>query len=309
MMSRNFWSGKKILVIEGETQTRNFFLQGLQAEGFCAIAAEDGFFGMQQAQEQLPDLIVSEINVPKLDGYSILTKLRQNFATAIIPFIFVTVKATRNDIRKAMELGADDYLTKPCTLDELQKAIAACFRKRSILQHWYTRKSQPERQRTIQNNTAIACQVCTEQTPASHLRQHQTRAQINNFEPAFLPDSLISKVFSFIEANYHQQITLSDVAVAVGYSSTYLTNLVRRQTGQTVQNWIIERRMAAARSLLLETEETVEEIAIKIGYHSVAHFFRQFRQHHRTSPQAWKKKQLAAKQTTAKELLFISKDR
>ncbi len=105
----------------------------------------------------------------------------------------------------------------------------------------------------------------------------------------FSAEPKLSEVFRFIETNYHQRITLSDVAAAVGYSPTYLTNRVRRQTGQTVQNWIIRRRMEAARSLLLESDQKIEEIAAKVGYQSMVHFFRQFRQHHGTSPQAWRK--------------------
>ena len=99
----------------------------------------------------------------------------------------------------------------------------------------------------------------------------------------------LSEVFNFIEANYHQSITLSGVAQAVGYSPAYLTDLVRRQTGQTVNRWIVERRMAAACSLLLETDRSVEQIAIAVGYQNTGHFFRQFRQYHRTTPCVWRK--------------------
>ncbi|HEY9603345.1 MAG TPA: helix-turn-helix domain-containing protein [Allocoleopsis sp.] len=98
----------------------------------------------------------------------------------------------------------------------------------------------------------------------------------------------LNQIFDFIETNYHQSIALSDVARAVGYSSAYLTDLVRRQTGKTVNHWIIERRIAEARRLLLETEQTVHEIAEAVGYQNVGHFFRQFRQYHQTTPQAWR---------------------
>lgn len=115
-----------------------------------------------------------------------------------------------------------------------------------------------------------------------------------------LPDSLhlifsenpkLSPVFQFIEANYHQPISLSDVAIAVGYCGAYLTDLVRRNTGYTVNDWIVERRMAAARALLIETNQCVSEIAQTVGYQHEGYFFRQFRQHHGISPQAWRKAQ------------------
>ncbi|PHM09708.1 hypothetical protein CK516_12985 [Nostoc sp. 'Peltigera malacea cyanobiont' DB3992] len=94
-----------------------------------------------------------------------------------------------------------------------------------------------------------------------------------------------------MEANYHQPISLQDVAVEVGYCAAYLTRLVHRQTGQTVNHWIIERRMAAARSLLLESDMCVNQIAELVGYQHEGHFFRQFRQYHQTTPQAWRKAQ------------------
>ncbi|MBN4000315.1 AraC family transcriptional regulator [Nostoc sp. LPT] len=101
----------------------------------------------------------------------------------------------------------------------------------------------------------------------------------------------LKKVFDYIEANYHQSIGLSKVAVAVGYSAAYLTNLVRRKTGKTVNDWIFERRMLAARALLLETDQPVNQIACTIGYQYEGYFFRQFRQFHGTTPQVWRKTQ------------------
>lgn len=101
----------------------------------------------------------------------------------------------------------------------------------------------------------------------------------------------LREVFHFIEANYHQSITLSDVAEAVGYSPAYLTDLVRRQTGKTVNRWIVERRIVQACSLLRETNQSVDGIAEAVGYQNAGHFFRQFRQYRGTTPQAWRNSQ------------------
>ncbi len=253
---------KKILAIEGQADTRNLFLEGIKAEGFHTIGAANGKVGIELAQQELPDVIISEIALPKLDGYGVLIKLRQNPVTAIIPFIFVTAQGERTEYRKAMELGANDYITKPCTLEELLKAIATQLEKQRLLTQWYDKHSNSVREPTVTSWT--------------------------NPEPILPPDSRLCEVFHFIEANYHRQIALEDVAQAVGYSPAYLTNLIRRQTGQTVQRWIIQRRMAAARDLLLETDQVVGQIAAKVGYQHQVHFFRQFRQVHGTTPQAWR---------------------
>ena len=98
----------------------------------------------------------------------------------------------------------------------------------------------------------------------------------------------LSECFNFIEANYHQQISLRDVAQAVGYSPAYLTDLVRRQTGQSICRWIINRRMAEACRLLLATNQSVQAIAEAVGYFDTSYFIRQFRQLNGMTPQAWR---------------------
>lgn len=105
------------------------------------------------------------------------------------------------------------------------------------------------------------------------------------------PSDLLNKVFRFIEANYYRPMTLTDIANEVGISPSYLTNLMRRVTGATVQNWVIQRRMAAARTLLEETDKSLEEVADMIGYQNVVHFFRQFRQYYGTTPALWRREQ------------------
>jgi len=101
----------------------------------------------------------------------------------------------------------------------------------------------------------------------------------------------LCEVFEFIELNYHQSISLKEVAQAVGYSSAYLTDLVRRLTGKTVNNWIIERRLSQASTLLLETNESVEQIALKVGYQNINHFYCQFRDRYKNTPRTWREAQ------------------
>jgi AraC-like DNA-binding protein len=98
----------------------------------------------------------------------------------------------------------------------------------------------------------------------------------------------LKEVLNFIEANYHQSISLSDVAQAVGYAPAYLTDLMRRQTGKTVHQWIVECRMTQACSLLLNTNQSIEQIAEAVGYKYTGCFFRQFRISFEMTPQAWR---------------------
>lgn len=130
----------KILVIEDEISIRENILELLEAEGFDAIAAENGQIGLQLAQAETPDLILCDALMPKLDGYGVLKALRSNPVTATIPFIFLTAKAAKTDWRQGMELGADDYLTKPFMRAELLGAIAARMEKQAAIERHSQRK-------------------------------------------------------------------------------------------------------------------------------------------------------------------------
>lgn len=101
----------------------------------------------------------------------------------------------------------------------------------------------------------------------------------------------VRSVLQFIATHYHQSISLCDVAKAFGYSPAYLTDLVRRETGQTVNQWITEHRLAQASCLLRETNQTVNQIAEAVGYQNINYFFRQFRHHYGTTPQNWRESQ------------------
>lgn len=131
-----------------------------------------------------------------------------------------------------------------------------------------------------------------QQHPAPDIAEPSKSSDSDKF--IFPTNSQLNHVFKFIESNYNQSIGLRDVAQAVGYSAAYLTDLVRRHTGETVNHWIIKRRIAAAQTLLLETDQCVNQIAETVGYQHEGHFFRQFRQYHNTTPHAWRKMQREA---------------
>jgi two-component system, sensor histidine kinase and response regulator len=127
---------QKILVIEDQPEIRSNLLELLEAENFQTYEAEDGSEGVQAAQEHLPDLIICDVMMPELDGYDVLNLLRQDSKTAMIPFIFLTAKATGEDLRKGMNLGADDYLSKPFTRTELLGAVNTRLSKaKTFTQH------------------------------------------------------------------------------------------------------------------------------------------------------------------------------
>lgn len=127
----------KVLVIEDDLKVQDNLIDILELEGFKTVAAENGLIGILLAKAEQPDLIVCDVMMPELDGYGVLEQLRQNPETATIPFIFLTAKADRPDLRQGMECGADDYLTKPFTPAELRQAINARLEKKASVMRQY----------------------------------------------------------------------------------------------------------------------------------------------------------------------------
>ncbi len=131
---------KKILVIEDDVAVRSSLVELLILEDFEVHQAEDGVIGVGMAQKYLPDLIICDVMMPELDGYGVLTQLHQIPATSNIPFIFLTAKADFTDLRQGMNLGADDYLTKPFTRVTLLEAIRARLDRHTIINQQFQKK-------------------------------------------------------------------------------------------------------------------------------------------------------------------------
>ncbi|HOX84207.1 MAG TPA: response regulator, partial [Chryseolinea sp.] len=133
---------KKILLIEDNPEVRENTQEILALANYDVTTAENGKIGVELAQIEKPDLIICDIMMPELDGYGVLHILSKSEDTAGIPFIFLTAKTEKTDIRKGMNLGADDYLTKPFDDTDLLNAIEARFRKSAMQQKHY--ESTPE---------------------------------------------------------------------------------------------------------------------------------------------------------------------
>src|SRR5436190_15675117 len=121
----------KVLVIDDTAEIRLIISESLKIYGFTTLTADDGVEGIEVAREHRPDLIICDINMPNLDGYATLTAIRQNESTATIPFIFLSGATDKPNVRRGMELGADDYLTKPFTHKELITAVKARLTKQA----------------------------------------------------------------------------------------------------------------------------------------------------------------------------------
>jgi two-component system, OmpR family, response regulator len=123
----------QLLLIEDDLQIRNNLTELLTLQGYKVEAASSGLDGLECAQSHRPDLILCDVMMPQIDGYQVLEAIRTDRSLSAIPFIFLTAKANSTDIRFGMNLGADDYLTKPFTSDDLISAIESRLKHR---QYW-----------------------------------------------------------------------------------------------------------------------------------------------------------------------------
>lgn len=130
-------SAQKILVIDDDADIRNVIALTLEMEGYEIISAMNGLDGLAAIKIHKPDLILCDVNMPKMDGNTLLGTIKDEVEFAGIPFIFLTGNTNKEDMRKGMRLGADDYLTKPFTTQELIAAVEARLTKKTSLQKYY----------------------------------------------------------------------------------------------------------------------------------------------------------------------------
>ncbi|MBO0592617.1 response regulator [Cellulophaga sp. E16_2] len=133
---------KKILLIEDNLDVREMTAEILELENYEVATAENGKIGIEKAKSFAPDLILCDIMMPIMDGYEVFEQLSKDHSTASTPFIFLTAKSERSDLRKGMTMGADDYLTKPFEAQDLIEAIEARIKKTSFLRKEFLRNVQ-----------------------------------------------------------------------------------------------------------------------------------------------------------------------
>jgi signal transduction histidine kinase len=140
-----------ILVIEDNALMRQLLIESLEVNGFATHEATNGDEGLQKAREILPDIILSDLRMPVMDGHALLREIRGDPQLATTPFIVLTANDARADTRQAMEEGADDYITKPFAPDELLKAVTAQLKKQVQFGEKYSTSL-----RSVVNNIAYA---------------------------------------------------------------------------------------------------------------------------------------------------------
>jgi two-component system, sensor histidine kinase and response regulator len=173
----------KILVIDDEKDLLEEIVDILTFEGYDVVAASDGREGVQMAVQHLPDLVICDIMMPKMDGYSVLQELRNYQDTSMTPFIFLTAKVGTEDLRRGMNLGADDYLTKPFDSSELMRVVNTRIEKHERVAENY------QEQMDVLRHSLVTTLPHELRTPLTGILG---AAQVLTFEPETLkPDEIL----------------------------------------------------------------------------------------------------------------------
>ncbi len=202
----------KILIIEDTDDVRHNIQEILDLENFTTIVAENGQIGVELAMKEYPNLIISDISMPKMDGYQVLATLRNHPETAITPFIFLTAQSIHQDRRQGMELGANDYLTKPFTCDELLNAVRTQLeRSEIVMKHYFNRHKEYQTfNKQIQNlQTFNQTKNRIFESFTLELRQTVTKINMALTTVQSLPDGAIrDRHLEILRAECQQEIKL-----------------------------------------------------------------------------------------------------
>jgi YesN/AraC family two-component response regulator len=257
-------SASKILVVEDDAGLRESLCDLLEDAGFRVSHAGTVTAGLARAAAEPPDVVLCDFRLQDGTGREVVAGVRAADVTASTPIIILSSWANRDHIREVLAAGASDYLVKPCDPDTLFRAIAAQVDLPAAPVH----VEPPD----VPGGFKVPWDVSLVQA-----------------------NPRIAAAFAYIQARYAESISLKDVAKAVGYSAAYLTDLSARLTGNSIQRWIIEIRMADAGTRLRTGTEAVDSIAHAIGYQDTGHFIRLFKQFYGMTPQVWRQNREAAR--------------
>lgn len=239
-----------VLLIEDHAEVRDYIHFHL-ADQYQLLHADDGLQGLSLAQQQIPDCIVSDVMMPKMDGYKLCQYLKNDPTTCHIPIILLTAKATVTDKLHGLSVQADDYLTKPFNRQELQARIANLLTQRLQLREYYSR---------LLSSTATNTDGSLDEQFLQHIRQVMTQ--------------LLSQ----------SDLQIQTIAASLDISERQLQRKLKALTGQSPQQLLLEQRLQYASQLLTTTNLSITAISHQSGFASHSYFSRKFKSMFQQTP-------------------------
>ncbi|MCW9705423.1 ATP-binding protein [Fodinibius salsisoli] len=241
---------KKTLLIIDDNEDMCRYIRDVMEADYCVVEAHNGRAGLRIARKKLPDMILCDVMMPKMDGFTFTDRLKKDPMTAAIPIIFLTGRADKAGRLEGLETGADDYLTKPFDADILQVRIRNMIEQRMRLRK-LLQDDPPE--------------------PESENGRIQTP-----FE---------KRVRTVIMENMtDEQFGVQELAEALQLSNSYLTHKLKKETDMSASVYIRNLRLEQAAKMLKNSQGNVSEIAYSVGFNSLSYFSRSFKEQFGSSP-------------------------
>lgn len=250
-----------ILVIEDNIELRKF-IKTILEQDYTVIEAENGLEGLEKAEKESPDFIVSDIMMPQMDGIELLQRLKENINTSHIPIVLLTAKTAIENKLEGLTLGADDYITKPFSVQYFRTRINNLLKQRKRLQE------------------AFRAQIT--QSQGIELKLHPLSITSQD-------ESLINKVVEIIEKNIDDgEFTIDDLSAQIGMSRSVFSNKIKSLTGITPFEFIRDIKLKKAAQMLSSGSFMVKEVSFMIGISDTKHFGKIFKAKYGMTPQEYK---------------------
>lgn len=256
-----------LLVVEDNKELRDFLKTAFRND-FCLIEAADGEEGLVRARTSMPDMIISDIMMPRKDGIELLRDLRSDVTTSHIPVILLTAKSTVENRIEGIELGADDYLSKPFSINYLKVRIMNILERRRRLQEYYC--SAP---------TAILKESMLEEAQQTLVDTITTNDQL-------FMKRLLDGIYKHLD---NGDLKIEALAKEIGMNRAIFFNKVKNLTGLAPVEFLKEVRLKQAAKLILSTDLNMSQIAFQVGFNDAHYFSKCFKRQFGVTPSAYQR--------------------
>ncbi|WP_152425036.1 hybrid sensor histidine kinase/response regulator transcription factor [Nafulsella turpanensis] len=247
---------KTILLVEDNVELRAFLKKRLQKE-FNVVDAADGTLGLSMAFDTVPDLIISDVMMPGMDGLQLTSELKNDKRTSHIPVILLTAKDSVEQKIEGVQSGADMYVTKPFSFAYLYERIKGLIKSREMLRDHYS------------------CEIPAEAKQA--------------VVPKQLDKKFVNEFLAVVEKNLsNTALNANDIAESLGMSKVQVYRKVKALLGYPVNEYVVKVRLKKAKHFLLNSEMNISEIAYEVGFSSPAYFSTAFKNHFQISPSEYR---------------------